>query len=513
MKRFYVVLLALGLITAFSLPVYAVDLTLSGDWYTRSWYVSNVNMATGPGYSANNSEALLETRTRLAPHLTISEGLYFDMRLDALENVWGDRSWGTSPGNTLGYSQTGMRVQSPQGQQILAQQNIEIQRAWVTAVTPIGALLVGYQPFSRWGTSFGDSDMSVPGVTYAAESGPLTFIAQWGRYIEGQNDTFGGTVGGTGVPAVNAVDSDYDEYQVGAIYKFTGGETGLALQYIRIATTRAYPMLLGITSPSNPNDANYDATQYVYGFDPYFKYTLGPLYIEGEFLYGLGKYADFENNSVVGKDIDVNTMDAYLNAKVNVGPAYVGGMFAYAEGNDPDRPNMLSGGVSKWLQLGSDFSPCLILWNSDYTNIVGSLKGAIPLIPGIDVPAANGSFIPTSPYSHMVDAYFDNAWLYQFYAGVKPIPKLELKGIFSYAYADEKPTLLEWMPQSASNPKFVGKNYGEELDITATYMIFKNLSFMLGGGYLWTGDYFKGTDPSATVQNNYLITSKLALNF
>jgi len=40
-----------------------------------------------------------------------------------------------------------------------------------------------------------------------------------------------------------------------------------------------------------------------------------------------------------------------------------------------------------------------------------------------------------------------------------------------------------------------------------------NLSYMLGGGYLFTGKYFKGTGDGNKVRNDYLIISKLTLAF
>jgi len=36
---------------------------------------------------------------------------------------------------------------------------------------------------------------------------------------------------------------------------------------------------------------------------------------------------------------------------------------------------------------------------------------------------------------------------------------------------------------------------------------------MLGAAYLWTGDYFKGTNANVKLSNNYLLTHKLTLTF
>ncbi|HRS88034.1 MAG TPA: hypothetical protein P5269_10455, partial [Syntrophales bacterium] len=63
------------------------------------------------------------------------------------------------------------------------------------------------------------------------------------------------------------------------------------------------------------------------------------------------------------------------------------------------------------------------------------------------------------------------------------------------------------------NKEFVSDKIGTELDLIATYKIFDNLEYMLGAGYLWTGDYFKGFDTNNVVKDNYIITHKLTLNF
>jgi len=36
---------------------------------------------------------------------------------------------------------------------------------------------------------------------------------------------------------------------------------------------------------------------------------------------------------------------------------------------------------------------------------------------------------------------------------------------------------------------------------------------MLGAGYLWAGDYFKGTSTANIVQNDYMVINKLTLTF
>jgi len=91
----------------------------------------------------------------------------------------------------------------------------------------------------------------------------------------------------------------------------------------------------------------------------------------------------------------------------------------------------------------------------------------------------------------------------QIFVGVKPVPKLDIKASYTIAQADK----------DASSSGWVSKNYGSELDVTATYKIYDNLSYMVGFAYLWAGDYFKGTNAATQIDNDYLITHKLTLTF
>jgi hypothetical protein len=83
------------------------------------------------------------------------------------------------------------------------------------------------------------------------------------------------------------------------------------------------------------------------------------------------------------------------------------------------------------------------------------------------------------------------------------MPKLDVKASYTVAQADKDGSATGWQ----------SKNYGNELDITATYKIYDNLSYMVGFAYLWAGDYFKGTSSTAAVDNDYLVTHKLTLTF
>jgi len=82
------------------------------------------------------------------------------------------------------------------------------------------------------------------------------------------------------------------------------------------------------------------------------------------------------------------------------------------------------------------------------------------------------------PWATVLEPHFANGFLYQGRVGIKPTDSWDIMASFTYANADKKPL------------NYVSDQYGYELDVTATYKITNNLTYMLGAGYLWTGDYF-----------------------
>ncbi|MGP8153427.1 MAG: hypothetical protein ACLQBQ_04685 [Smithella sp.] len=180
-------------------------------------------------------------------------------------------------------------------------------------------------------------------------------------------------------------------------------------------------------------------------------------------------------------------MAAFIDATVNLAPFYVGGTFAYVAGDDPNKKDTMEGGV---LTVGTDWNPCLILFSYyDLTYWVGPVDGYNP--SNVYKLANNGQ----------VDGPMYNAWFGQGRIGVKPTPELDVMLSLSYAEADQKPL------------GYIGGTYGTEVDLTSTYKITNNLSYMLGFGYLFTGDYFKGTNGANKVDDDYLLINKLTLTF
>jgi hypothetical protein len=211
---------------------------------------------------------------------------------------------------------------------------------------------------------------------------------------------------------------------------------------------------------------------------PYVRATFGPLYVEGQIYYAFGDDAvdlEHEYKKIDVEDKDVDSFTAYVMAKFDLEPFYVGAQFAYAEGdddNDDDEINDLLG-------TGSAYDPCLILGNWELNHWIGKTGNA------------NNFGVGDEMY---------NVLFYQLFAGYTPIEKLHLKASVSYADTDEE-------------VEHNDDEYGTEFDITATYKIYDNLAYTVGFAYLWAGDYFEGPDNKGKTDDNYLLMNNLKLTF
>jgi hypothetical protein len=231
------------------------------------------------------------------------------------------------------------------------------------------------------------------------------------------------------------------------------------------------------------------------------KATFGPLYIEGEAQYWFGKYMQYEDPIVGVQDVDLQAYGAYLKARFNIGPAYLGGLFSYASGDDysdATKNTANPGGA------GTNYAPALILMNDALRawTMKDSLGAAANAFVSNGAGAANANGPTSNKY---------NSIIYSTFVGFNPTPKLNLEANLIYATVDKKAlsrNAVTGVVTDADSDKL-----GTEIDIKATYKIYDNLTYMVGAGYLWAGDYWKGTNANALVDNNYLLMNQLTLSF
>jgi hypothetical protein len=273
-------------------------------------------------------------------------------------------------------------------------------------------------------------------------------------------------------------DRDSDSYRLGGIYNFKDGEAGALLIWNRDATNRgrAADGVYGDSYLSN-----------IYVIDPYVKAKIGPVALQAEAQYYFGDAAKYEGYVLNATNVSVSALSVFLDATATFGMFNVGGSFAYLSGDDPSTKDKVEGGINT---AGLDWQPCLILFNTD-------LNYWLPAIYGHSDSLANGEM--------------SNAWFYQGRVGIKLTSKLDALLSVSYATADKKPN-----PKNYVTASYPNGGYGTEIDLTGTYKINDNLSYMLGAGYLFTGDFFKGYDWTGQkyeTVNDYLLINKLVLTF
>ncbi len=456
MKRFWLVLLSLGLVMAFSASAFAGEVKFSGSMDVGGMYIDKINVIKRATGDDGPNTSFYFQRLRVQGEFIASPGVSVITRADIMERILGGAR-----------SAAGTAVNTGDGSTYRnEQENIGFDLAYIRAATPIGLISAGYIPFGTWGTIFNNSGSpkAVPGVNLAIPMGNFTALGWIFKVSDNSNSA---------VAAATAADVDYDLYLAGAVYRAKGIEAGVLAGYKRSAAVTK--QALAYTSDG-------------YLVVPYFKATFGPVYLEGELSTGAGKAKRFEKISD-GADVDSNPLAFYLNGTVNLGPAYVGATFAYWAGDDPAWTTKTK---YEALNLGSEWSPTLIMWNRERAYWFGTLAGS-------GTAVANGA---GTTNNNGFSLSFQNAYFWQVRGGVKPTDKLDIMMSLSKSDADQNPA-AGW----------ISKDMGWEVDVTATYKITNNLSYMLGAGYLMTGDYFKGTSSANEIRNDYLVTNKLSLTF
>jgi len=434
MKRFWLVLLSLGLVMAFSASVFAVDVKFSGEYFVGGMYLDKTTVMKDTA-TDGPSTALYYQRMRLKTEFVVAPGLSLVTRADIMERAWGAAR--STPGTAADTNSAGTAAEN---------ENIAFDYLYVTYASPIGVFGVGYQPNGTWATVFANSETPLPKITYALPIGDFTLLLQMGK---------GADQSRTAKYASPYSDADYDVYYLMGMYKFKQGVAGLGLFGLRNKTTKP----LG-----------YEAQ--VFLIEPYFQAQFGPVKVQAEVDYATGKQRKYESG---GSDINYDSWAGWIDATATFGPIYFGGTFAYVGGDDPATTDKNEG----YWTGGMDFNPCLLLWNYDRYYWAGTMPGY-------------GAATNSGPMT--------NAFFYQGRVGVKPSDKLDIMASLSYANADKKPTGYS-------------DAYGWEIDVTGTYKITNNLSYMLGVGYLMTGDYYKAGTAGVSVRDNYIVVNKLTLTF
>lgn len=461
MKKLLIGFLAVGLIMGFAMTASAQpNIKASGQLYMYGTYADNPSLLKD-----GSSRANIANRLRMQFEIQVQEGLKLTTRFDALERVWGENAAAAAPSPTASTATSGA---------IATERNISWERAFVTFNALYGVFDVGYQQSRAWGTcAFCDDFDSDAGIHYRYMMGPWTFGLEYEKRAGGEALLPAGITAASGEGSrqgaytVGGTDNDHDVYHIYAIYRWATGQAGLRYEFDRNATDGA------TASP-----------EWTYSFNeiaPYVQWASGPFSIEAEFRYIWGTI-DFDGATT---DVDRKGWSLYLNPKYTMGAFYGGLEFAMITGDDPNTSDKFEAGV----QGGQAWDPLLMFgnyWFSKHQAILGQVRNNTGAFVN-NIPATGASGNET------------NLIMFKPYVGWKVNPQLEVVAQFAWLKADEKPA------------GYVDDDYGREFDIYAAYKLYNNLTYTVGFGYFWTGDYFKGTNAAANLDDTFLLMN--ALNF
>ena len=471
MKKFLVVLLSLGLIVAFGATASALDVKFSGQYYVAGQYESNRSLN-----STDRGTALADIwqRARVQTTFVIAEGLSFTTRFDALEKMWG--GIGMSTTSQFDRSNSRSQVTSTVTQSSpAAQENFEMEQAYVNFKTGVGTFQVGYQDAEVWGTGFGDTPNSRPRIVFYNNIGPVTIT---GVFEKGYD-----SVNASTATNIATVDGDVDKYMLNGVYRGKGLEVGLLYVYANAGYYRT--TALAGAAAADGTATTFRINQHT--LSPYMKGTFGPVYVEGELIYFFGNAREYDVAPAAGNRVATG-WGGYALAKVNVGPAYFGASIGYSTGDDPDTLDKDESGPKS----STNWNPGILFGDGNYRTWIGASNLGM---------SNNGTNFDASAKQNLL--------AYNLFAGFNPTPKLNLDAQLWILQAD----VDKYWDAFGVRRVAVSKNYGVEFDVTATYKIYDNLSYMVGAGYFWTGDYFKGTSATNTVSNDYVLLNKLTLTF
>ena len=415
MKKLWLILLSLGLVVAFSVSAFAVDVKVGAEYYAAGMYLNKTNLADQEGtsdgkggYLSNPSTAFFYQRLRIGTDFIVNPSLKLVARFDVMERIWGGAR------STTAYNSDGtIKMDTLSAGTRAENENIAFDLLYVSYDSPIGLFKVGYQIDSAWGTIFMDSSMPRGTVSWSLTKGPWFYYL---GYKVWDDKSF------SAVTTTTQTDLDRDKSALAVKYIGKSAEGGLLGGHVRDARLKT---------------ATDNTTFLLYYLQPYAKATFGPVKVQAEFDYFWGDYPKDDATATNNKKLEL--LAGWIDATANLDMFYVGGTVAYVSGDDPGTKDKYEG-FAAIVNGGIDWNPCLIMFNNDITYWVGNVAGN------------TGSSI-SGPMA--------NAWFGQLRGGAKPTPQWDAMLSVSYAQADKKPSPI-------AGVTYGGGTYGTEIDLTGT---------------------------------------------
>ena len=277
MKKFTIIALALCVGFMLALPAMALEIENNGLLRVRGFSASGYKFDETRG----SSDSYYDMRFRLNTKFVVADGLYAQTRLRAMN------------GTVMGSA-------TPAGSA-----NIQWERAWLSAMTPIGRFQAGRMISGAWGTSFVDSEGQQFRVRFDSAAGPVKYGVIAAKIVEGD-------IG----PDISSGDANV--YYGYGVYPSETVTAGLLYAY------------QDLKHFSDIGAGQWKAL--VHALLPFFKANIGDAFkIQGELRYNFGDFQNFYDNT---PDTDTDSMAYNLEGTFNFGGGSAQLGYAYASGQD-----------------------------------------------------------------------------------------------------------------------------------------------------------------------------------
>lgn len=458
MKKGLIIIAAALFVAAMVLPAMAVDMSLSGYYRVRGIFQSNADTGQATPWDAGSGPGGAfqagDPEAWWDHHLQLNPVFKVadNLKLVTRVSAFNNQMWGST--NTSGAIADENLLPPSFGD---ASDNIIFNRAYIEWATPKGTLKIGRMAGNyTFFTLFGNTELDADRIVYVSPA------------YSGFNVVLGHEKRSEASAAAteHQADADYDRYFAILQYACPGLYIGYAPDYFRDRDTSA-----------TANDTKLNHNFCLKLNDPTNTY-----FFEGELQLRLG---EMDYDAGAGTDYDYDGLGYYAAAGMKKGPLTVALATAFCSGDEGDNAASPGRDREAGTPFGLDFQP-LYIATSPYSNITTGEDGSY----GFVMTSLGG----TNVHNTGVKAYV-------LAADYQVDPQLALHAALGAAYADKTANTID-------------DEFGKEFDVGLKYQIMSNLAYELHLGYLWAGDFFKGT--SATnyrTDDIYQIDHSLTLSF
>jgi hypothetical protein len=509
MKKLAILMAVLAVVAFATAPAFAVDISYSGEYRVRQFIQTDFDLDDDNGAGAH----YFDQRFRNTFTVTVSDDLMAQMRFDARESMWGTLDT-DQPQIDFDAAYLSFNVPGIPMRLILGRLPLVVGHAiwWngavdvVAGVIPSGDWTFGWywwKVLEDHGTTNHYLYDIHPNMSHAVNAfdnpSQIDTTTSLGGFAWADGSYYiGRKARGIGLPSGTG-DDDIDEY--GAFVTYNGiPDNSITFWLMWLQDNAGYvmgclPVNTGDTRTATPTGMpgilDIDAVHTANLYNLFADGKIGPVQYQAEGILRLEDWdyedtiLDIDGNEVEDTDgtsyVLFATADWYLDDMW-----YVGLSAGVASGNDLDDEDN-----DKWVppEIGTDyfwddndFAPCFILWD----DLVGNTQSGYTATAADALDPDDNVFTGVTYYAYS-DPYFSNGWYIQGRAGVKPTDKLRLDLKITYAQA-----LEDTLPDGADQDD----DFGWEIDASIGYKIYDNLSFYMGLGYLFAGDFYDGPDNS-----------------